>query len=145
MRAGAQLIAVPAAEVEAAAQDLTPTPLPFTPPTVRGVVSLRGRVFTVLDAALLLAAAGPAPTSPPNNNSPDTIVALRGDEQFALAVEGLEGRLETHAGVTVEAPAALPPLVRYVVEDGGRSILLLDTARLFDAALRGAERRRRRT
>jgi hypothetical protein len=41
-------------EVEATARDLTPSPLPFAPRAVLGVVCLRGRMRTVLDPPALV-------------------------------------------------------------------------------------------
>ncbi|HEV2763223.1 MAG TPA: chemotaxis protein CheW, partial [Pyrinomonadaceae bacterium] len=54
LEAGGRVFALAAEAVEATAEDLRPTPLPFAPPAVLGVVSLRGHARTVLDAAALL-------------------------------------------------------------------------------------------
>ena len=151
MRVGAQLFAVSADEVEATATHLTPTPLPFAPPAVRGVVSLRGRVRTVLDPARLFDAnrSGSQASNQLSESQASVqtaarlFVALSGDEQLALVCDDAEETLEV-------APALIKPrgdasLTRGTFEHRGRTVTLLDPARLFDAAMRGTERRRRRS
>jgi chemotaxis signal transduction protein len=86
-----------------------PTPLPFAPDAVLGIVAIEGRMFTVLDIAKHLAA---EPTGPPTQ-----IVALRGPEQLALAVDDSE---------IAQSEAEL-----------------LDLRSLFSTVMKGQERRRR--
>lgn len=142
LEAGGRLLALPAEALEATAEDLRPTPLPFAPPAVLGVVSLRGRVRTVLDAGALLPPEG-APTDAGEDGPPRVFVALHGDEQLALAA-----RRVLRAEVSPEAfeppPADAPALVVAAFIRDGRQVFLLEPARLFDAALSGAERRRKR-
>lgn len=166
MRAGARRFAVHADEVEATSENLMPTPLPFAPAPVRGLVSQRGRVLTVIDPLPLLPPAAPsidandgAPTTAPPLATPvapsltqrpraTLIVALRGDEQLALAVERVESDLElfdddepdtTATGVTPRSQ-----LLRRTIRHHAGDIPLLDTAHLFEAAMQGVERRRKR-
>lgn len=111
-----------------------PTPLPFAAPSVLGVVSLVGRMFTVIDIATLL----------DHNNTQQrcSIVALRGDEQLALAVDEPLETLELagdDVSQTVEAD-----VIQAAIPVDGKEVLLLDTRSLFAAAIRGKERRRRR-
>ena len=54
MRTGARRFAVYADEVEATSENSRPTPLPFAPAPVRGVVSRRGRMLTLIDPLPLL-------------------------------------------------------------------------------------------
>ncbi|HEX8459490.1 MAG TPA: chemotaxis protein CheW [Pyrinomonadaceae bacterium] len=184
MRTGAHLFAVYRDEVEATCENLTPTPLPFAPPPVRGIVSRRGRMLTLIDPHALLhgsiqQAQAQILNSPAAMQTP-YVVALKGDEQLALAVESIEHEIELYdddaADVEVEAsdqtpftssaasPAAAtnatdatgaskaahafnasPPLVRRHIPYRARTVALLDTARLFESAMRGVERRRQRT
>jgi chemotaxis signal transduction protein len=146
-RAGAQLFAVPAEEVEATARSLTPTPLPFAPRAVLGVVSLRGRIRTVIDPLRLDEDARGRDASPINSshdNTPRLFVALAGDEQLALACDAAEGEFEI-------APTHIVPShdprshLRGTFERAGSRVALLDPSSLFDAATRGTERRRRRS
>lgn len=154
LRAGAGLFAVFAEEVEASARDLTPTPLPFAPRAVVGVVSLRGRIRTVIDPLLL---AGPATNdNPPDGDKtndvptvagqtrPRLFVALAGDGQLALACDASEGESDIEPSRVAPAGDTHSHL-RGTFERGGERVALLDPSRLFDAATRGTERRRRRS
>ena len=146
MRAGARLFAVYQDEVEATSETPTgPTPLPFAPAPVRGVVSQRGRILTVIDPLLLLQPDAGTPNDAPTPHAA-FIVALKGDEQLALAVETVEHELELFDDETDAArdPSNNLPLRRTIRHHAG-DIALLDPARLFDAAMQGVERRRRRT
>jgi chemotaxis signal transduction protein len=170
MRSGARRFAVYADEVEATSELATPTPLPFAPAPVRGVVSQRGRILTLIDPLPLLPAAtsddaqivaaqtSALPASPPARTParPAIVVALKGDEQLALSVEVVEREVElydteaeTGADGETGAHDGSLPLVRRIIQDGtqdeSRAVFLLDPARLFDAAMQGVERRRRRT
>lgn len=149
--ADARRFAVYADEVEATSENPTPpTPLPFAPAPVRGLVSQRGRIFTVIDPLLLFpsdAATSPGATMNAAPTRATLIVALGGDEQLALAVGGVEHELELFDDDATDAArdaANNLPLRRTIRHHAG-DILLLDTARLFDAAMQGVERRRRRT
>jgi chemotaxis signal transduction protein len=135
--AGAHRFGIFADEIEAIADWRTPTPLPQAPKSVLGIVCIHSRMLTVLDVAALLgqsARVGPA--------SPSIIVALRGDEQLALAFD--------RAGEAVEIAAVQATgndqrsLLLDVVGRGGETVAVFNTGELFAAAIRGLERRRRR-
>ena len=148
MRSGARLFAVYADEVEATSENLRPTPLPFAPAPVRGVVSQRGRILTVIDPLLLLPPDAPTRASTPAPATAPLIVALRGDEQLALSVERIEHDIELFDDGEADAtPDASPnsQLLRRTIRHQTETISLLDTAHLFEAAMQGVERRRRRT
>src|SRR2546422_10018774 len=76
--AGSSCFGVFADEIEAIVDWRTPTPLPAAPASVLGVVCIRGRMLTVLEVASLPGDGAAAGRS--------KLVALRGDEQLALAV-----------------------------------------------------------
>ncbi|HVF50807.1 MAG TPA: chemotaxis protein CheW [Pyrinomonadaceae bacterium] len=81
-----------------------------------------------------------AQTHAPNNAH--VIVALRGDEQLALAVRSIERTRE----ISPEAIQPLPHsgnLLRGTLADDD-TLFILNPAHLFDAAMQGTERRRRR-
>ena len=152
-RAGARRFALFREEVESVARDLRPAPLPFAPRAVLGVVALRGRVRTALDPLKLFSAPNDppnqiAPTSHANETSPAStqpsrlFVALAGDEQFALACDSEE---ESFTISTDELRPDPESPARGLVTHEGQDITVLDPARLFDAAMRGRDRRRRRT
>ena len=132
--------AVYADEAEAVLEGRRPAPLPNAPRAVLGVVSLRGRMRTLLDpAAVLEAPAGDDADAP--RDAPAFIVTLRGDEQLALACERAE-RLEASPADDTDDPSA--PHVRASFDLGPLSVTLLDPSRLFEAAMRGTDRRRHR-
>lgn len=148
MSSGAQAFAVYAEEADGVTRDLKPTPLPGAPRAVAGVVCVRGRMRTVLDPLALLSPTTGAAGEGANDDGQETaafVVTLRGDEQLALAVGRVEGIVELQA----EAPApagqtAHGPAVRATLRHDGRPVTLLDPSNLFEAAMRGTERRRQR-
>ena len=135
--AGSQCLGVFAEEVEAIADWRAPVPLPDAPAGVLGVVSIRGRMLTVLDAALLLGESAGA--------TPNKIVRLRGDEQLGLAVSGIGEVIEItpdELQAASEVSKAGPVIVGLVAKDA-QSFTVLDHSQLFAAAMRGRERRQR--
>ena len=166
MQAGARSIGVFADEADRVTENLRPTPLPYAPPAVVGVVSVRGRMRIVLDPVLLLAtsdtlqtarhrqessapisdaAAGPRAraSAPTVAAAARYIVSLRGDEQLALAVERVEGIVEILTE-DVQPLTHAAGVVRGVTQHDSSTIILLDPSRLFEAATEGTERRRER-
>jgi purine-binding chemotaxis protein CheW len=115
-----------------------PTPLPRAPETVMGVVSIQGRMLTVLNLATLLE------SNTVSQRAPQHILALRGDEQLALAVEALSETIEIGVGVLDEVPEGGVGLVLGVVDHDGAEIMILNVKGLFPSAIQGRERRRRR-
>ena len=144
-RAGARRFAVFRDEVEATAEALRPAPLPSAPRAVVGVVALRGRVRTALDPLKLFAAAGAADdSSPAPARPPRLFVALAGDEQLALACDSEEESFTISTDELRPDPDPDSP-ARGLFTHGASEVTLLDPSRLFDAAMRGRDRRRRRT
>ncbi len=141
MRAGAHALAVYAAEADGVVEWREPVPLPHAPAAVLGVVSVRGRMRTVLDPAALLGARE-AHEGAGDDGAHRFVVVLRGDEQLALAVAHAE---------PINAPADLaapdPPLhfLRATFRHDGQTVHLLNPAHLFAAATQGADRRRKRS
>ncbi|HYY99058.1 MAG TPA: chemotaxis protein CheW, partial [Pyrinomonadaceae bacterium] len=89
LTAGGQAFAVRAEETDGVAEGLTPAPLPHAPAAVLGVVSVRGRMRTLLYPPALF-----SQTHAPQDvttATPRFAVALRGDEQLALAADSVEG------------------------------------------------------
>ena len=101
-------------------------------------------MFTVLDVARLLRGkngVGKA-REPAANASPQFIVALRGDEQLALAVDTSPETFEvSHEEIRVAEERSLFP---GTVEHEGLDVPVLDVKELFAAVIQGRERRRRR-
>ena len=110
----------------------TPTPLPFSPNTVVGIVSVQGRMFTVVDLRVLLEA--------PQQNGRQ-IVALRGAEQLAIAVDESKNVVEVGQ---VDSESKASDLFEGTVRVGEDEVAVLNTQTLFAGVIRGRERRRRR-
>lgn len=144
LTAGGQTFAVRAEDASGVAEGLTPAPLPHAPAPVLGVVSLRGRMRTLLyPPALFEQRDAPDPLT---TAAPRFAVALRGDEQLALAADSVEGvvAFDADSFSPADSPDSTLPSLDITLEHEGRSIRLLDITRLFDAAMRGTERRRPR-
>lgn len=109
LRIGSKRVAVFEDDVFTVAEWRQPTPLPFAPDAVLGIVAIESRMFTVLDIAKHL---GVGPSAQRTQ-----IVALRGPEQLALAVDDSE-----------------------LAQDEAE---LLDLSSLFSMVMKGQERRRR--
>ena len=113
-----------------------PTPLPFSSDAVLGIVCVEGRMFTVLDIGGLLGTAISARRP--------FIVALRGEEQFALAVDSWETPLKVSSSDTETIEESSSRLICRIVKLGDQQIPLLETSELFSEVIQGRERRRRR-
>ncbi|MDT7687536.1 MAG: hypothetical protein QOE46_295 [Acidobacteriota bacterium] len=139
-----QVFAVRAEEAEATAASTEPVPLPHAPAAVLGVVCIRGRMYTLLDPPALLDAHAPPREDVSEEGAPRFVVALRGDEQLALAADRVEGPREINSGA-FDASDILSAPLRATLEHEGARVHILDPSRLFDAAMQGTERRRQRT
>ena len=150
-RAGPFLCGIFADEIATVAKWRDPTPLPHAPKSVLGIVSLQGRMLTVLDLASLLIsdAASGDPTSsqialsetPFDANG--HLIALRGDEQIALAIGEVGETIEIDGDLD-EKPETVGTLVMGVWQREGLDIQVLSPQELFPTAIQGRERRRRR-
>jgi purine-binding chemotaxis protein CheW len=118
---------------------LEPTPLPHAPPAVLGVVSIQGRMLTVLDLAALFGEAESRGATPRGK-----IIALRGDEQLALAVEQTGETFELASRDIQPSLGTTACTVLGIVHYHGQPVRVLDVKELFSTAIRGRERRRRR-
>jgi len=141
--AGDKLFAVFADQIDGTAEALVPVALPNAPPAVLGVVCLRGRMLTVLDPIAILT--GETFNWPASLRS---VLALRGDEQLALAAQSCRDTI-TIAASDIQPPTttnddgfenAALGIARYA----GEEITVLRIDNLFAAAVRRKERRRRR-
>jgi chemotaxis signal transduction protein len=137
--AGSRKLGVFADEIETIADWRTPTPLLHAPKAVLGVVCIHGRMLTVLNmAALMGEGVGLAPSSE------SSIVALRGDEQLALAVDRAGENIAVGAGELQDPKDDGSSVILGFLDHGDESITVLNVRELFFAAIRGHERRHRR-
>jgi len=140
--AGDRVFAVLADRVDGAAEVRVPAALPNAPSAVLGVVCIRGRMLTVLDPiAVTTGEAIDWPASLPS------VIALRGDEQLALAAQSCRDTITIAAedirpSGAVDAGEAENPVLG-IARYGGEEITVLRADSLF-AAIARKERRRRR-
>jgi chemotaxis signal transduction protein len=138
-RAASLLCGIFENEIATVAPWREPTPLPQAPQTVLGVVSIQGRMLTVLNLATLLDSnTGPA------DRTYQHILALRGDEQLALAIDAVAETIEIGADVLDGQQQNGGGLVLGVINHSGTEITILNVKELFPSAIQGRERRRRR-
>lgn len=139
--AGDRLFAVFAGQIDGTAEGKTPAPLPHAPTAVLGVVCVRGRMLTVLDPVALFT--GEVSSWP---NSLPVVIALRGDEQLALAAQSCRDTITTaDADIQpAENGGDFNDLALGLVRHGGEEITVLNTDQLFSSAMSRKERRRRR-
>ncbi|MFN2498182.1 MAG: chemotaxis protein CheW [Pyrinomonadaceae bacterium] len=133
---GANQFAVFTDEVMTIAAWREPAALPHAPAAVLGVVSIHGRMLTVLDPSQLL-------EQPRRSQCPSHILALRGDEQLALAIDG-QGEIIDNAEEFELTPELDGKLISRVINLNGDEISILNVKELFATAIQGRERRRRR-
>lgn len=114
-----------------------PTPLPFAPNGLLGVVCIEGQMFSVLDLVIL---SKPEVTDACLRNS---ILTLRGDEQLALAATATE-EVEVNQTQIKSVETEVPDLIGGVIEHEGTSWQMINVNQLFNVLIRGRERRRRR-
>ncbi len=140
-RCDERLIAVFADEAEHVTEWKQPAPLPRAPQAVIGAVSVRGRVSTLLDPMVLL-----GERRADQNRAFGFIVTLRGEEQLALAVERVEHIINIFTDeVEPVGSSATISVVRGLVQMDDKLIAVLNPRELFQAAMRGTDRRRRRS
>ena len=120
-----------------AIREVVVTPLKFSrvpraPPSVSGIMNLRGRVVTVVDLASLL-----KPTDQPRAVAPGAKVVLldRGRRELGLLVTEVDG-IEAIEKMG-PAPPRAPPTVRGLARLGALAITVLDPDAL-DASLAAA-------
>jgi chemotaxis signal transduction protein len=132
---GSIAIALPEEKVLTIIEWREPTPLPFAPEPVLGIVCIQGRMLTLLDTAKLLNI---------DSSTRKSIVALRGKEQLALTIDrALETFSVSPADIELP-PESSPALIKRVIAYGHERLHLLALNKLFAAATQGHERRRRR-
>jgi chemotaxis signal transduction protein len=135
-RVGSRPFAVQESEIATIADWRQPTPLPHAPSAVMGIVSLQGRMLTVLDLSKITE--GDAAV----NGTPRHIIALRGDEQLALAVDAVAAKFEASAVALQGSDNSGVTLG--VLDHEGEQIGIVNVKGLFSSAIQGRERRQSR-
>jgi len=137
VRSGSKQFGIFTDEIAAIVSWQEPAPLPHSPKSVRGVVSVDGRMLTVLDLVSLTAGETSA------NGEPGKLIALRGDEQLALAVTEVGEEIDLAAEDLARVETA-GSVVLGNLKHAGAEIGVLNLKELFPTAIQGRERRRRR-
>ena len=128
-------------QIATVAQWREPAPLPHAPESVIGVLGIQGRMLTVLDLARLFPNEIGAESLPDNQRR--EVLALRGDEQLALAVDELSETIEIPNHL-LDNKSDKASLVLAVFKHAGTEISIIEVNQLFPTAIQGRERRRRR-
>jgi chemotaxis signal transduction protein len=137
LQTGLQQFGIFSDEIAAIVDWREPAPLPHAPSAVLGVVTIQGRMLTVLDLARL------AQTQITLATPQQHLVALRGDEQLALAVTAVGERIEVNPSEILRQSAADSAFTLGLLEREGARISVVNSAELFSTALQGRERRQR--
>lgn len=114
------------------------TEVPMTPPTVRGVINLRGAVVPVIDLAARFGRA----RAKPGRRSCIVIVEIRGADQaqsrpqtLGVLVDGVSEVLEIGDGEIEPAPSfgarIRTDFIAGMARVGGRFVVVLDVGRVF--------------
>jgi purine-binding chemotaxis protein CheW len=136
VKVGSALFAIHCEEVATTVPWQQPAPLPHAPKSVMGVVSVQGRMLTLLDLKLLTG-------TDVSGDGHSRIVALRGDEQLALAVDSLGGIIEVAARDLQPPNDSAGKLIQQVLQLEDGELKVVNVKELFPAAIHGRERRRR--
>lgn len=142
VRAGSSEFAIFADEISTIVAWQEPTPLPNAPSSVLGVVSIQGRMLTVLDLATLPGLEATLSDGPRKTHG--HIVALRGDEHLALAIEAPGEVIPLASTESLARPDTVTRLMLGVLQREGAEIKILNPKGLFPAAIEGRQRRNRR-
>ena len=147
LRAGATRFGIFTEEIAAIVAWQEPTPLPHAPKAVIGVVSIEGRMLTVLQlAALAIVGAAPSDMS---NKTGAHLIALRGDEQLALAVDSVDEIITFASNDSMPMPSSTAKpeaptmLVLGAFQHEGVDINILNPRGLFPAVIQERQRRNR--
>src|SRR3990172_2167472 len=127
LRAGSLRLAVIADEIAAITEWMDPVPLPNAPPAILGVASVQGRMLTVIDPLVLF--------KEEQKSSPAHIVALRGDEQLALAVGSIEAQLKFNLE-DIQKPENTSNAVMGTLVHDSEQTYLIDVTQLFALSIR---------
>jgi chemotaxis signal transduction protein len=142
VRAGAFHFGIFASEIATTASWRKPTPLPLAPKSVLGVVSIQGRMLTVLDLTTLTSREPVSSGATLNGNR--HLIALRGDEQLALAVDALGDTVDVLDRDLQPRQETAGTLSRGTLQLEDSEISILNLKEFFLAAIEGRQRRQRR-
>jgi len=146
VRAGSSQFGIFADQISAVVEWQDPAPLPHAPSSVLGGVSIQGPTLPALRLAKL--SSGEAGLDYTPRKFLRYLIALRGDEQLALAIEALGEVVKFTPNesmtdsITKEETVRTPVLG--VLQREGAEIRILNLSGLFPSAIQGRQRRQRR-
>jgi purine-binding chemotaxis protein CheW len=117
---GDEEYALPITQVHEIIRFAEPRSVASADPSVRGVISLRGKILPVYDLAARLGVAHPAPARA------RIVIVETGDELAGVVVDDVEEVLTVQAADLEEAPVAGGRCVDGIAKVGDRLIVLLD-------------------
>jgi len=120
-RVGTELYGLPIASVREVIEPGPVSRVPRSPPLVRGIMNVRGRVVTVVDLGLLLAVA-PPPSEPAG--APKIVILDRGRRDLGLRVSAVPGIHEVDEPTA--APGTASPAIRGLAQSQLGAVTLLD-------------------
>lgn len=124
-RMGTERYAVPLSHVLEVIRGVVVAPLPCTPPFIRGVLNLRGRIFSVTDLAVYLGL-------PPLEEAAAVVLVRHGDMELGLLADDILESTMLDPGVLQPPPATLSARQAAVLQGVTASWLhLLGLERLF--------------
>jgi purine-binding chemotaxis protein CheW len=135
-RIGSEIYAVALAHVRQVGPLGAPTPVPCTPAWVLGIVSLQGRVVSVLDLRQLFGLSSPAEATP-RQEMACAVVLAGSDMELALAVDEVLGDAPWSSEAALAPPAGgVEGRSGHVKQVGPDGTILIDAgALLADASL----------
>ena len=139
VKAGDVRFGIPTVEIATIVTWQKPTPLPHAPKSILGVVSIQGRMLTALDLKILTK----PDSSETGNEAKSHLIALRGDEQLAIAVDSLGQEIDVENHQLQQSTPA-NQLICQILRVDNSDVGVLDVKQIFPAAIQGRERRRRR-
>ncbi|MEQ1726312.1 MAG: chemotaxis protein CheW [Sphingopyxis sp.] len=128
-RIGTDWVGFPAEQIEAVVPLANAVPVPHAPPSVRGMVAIRSRLLTLIDTPIVV---GSGETTP---GAPMVIITLDG-HGYALTLDAVDDVVALAAPEALVAPLVgrWPELAYAMAEHAGRTILIVEPARLVAAA-----------
>lgn len=127
------LLGVDVLDVQEVIHHRWPTRVPTARPFVLGLINLRGQIVTVLDLRMRL---GLAPPSLPSGRPIDLVVRTSGGA-IGLVVDEVRDVFEVDEATLERVPETIPEAIRRLVSGlyatTGRSLLVLDLAKLVSA------------
>ena len=124
---GSEEYGLPITAVQEIIRYTTPRTIPSSPPSVRGVINLRGKIIPVCDLKQRLGLYGE------DGGEGKIVIIEAGSVTAGLIVDEVEEVLTVEAEQLEDAPANNEGYITAVAKVGDRLLVLLDLVKLFSA------------